>query len=243
MTHRLYDDLAAWFPLVSPASQYDEEAAVYAACLSQAADGPIRTLLELGSGAGTVASHLPPPWALTLVDRSPAMLAVSQTRRPDAEHLQGDMTTLRLQRQFDAVLLHDAVMYLTTPEALSATFDTLAAHVRPGGAVAIIPDVTTETFFESTMMDGGDEGDRSVRLTEWRWDPDPSDHTFLTELILAIREDGAVRTVHETHEMGLYSSARFLDEMRRVGLEPVVPDLPPGVACGQVFLGRMGVGR
>ena len=41
------------------------------------------------------------------------MLELSRTLNPDCEHLEGDMRTLRLGRTFDAVLIHDAVMYMT----------------------------------------------------------------------------------------------------------------------------------
>jgi len=239
MSHRLYDDLATGWPMVSPAEAYEEEGAVFAALMAQAADGPIRTVLELGSGGGTLAMHLPAVWDLTLVDRSEAMLAVSRTRNPTRMHFEGDMRTLRLGQTFDAVLLHDAVMYLTSRQDLAATLQTIAAHLRAGGAALVVPDVTRETFVETTLMDGGDGLDgRSARLMEWRWDPDPSDDTFLDELVLAVRDGDRVRTVHETHEMGLYSREVYADLLADAGLDLVVPDVPPGIALGEVFLTR-----
>lgn len=239
MSHRLYDDLATWWPVISPSEGYEEEGVTFASLLSQAADGTIRTVLELGSGGGTLAMHLPSIWDVTLVDRSEAMLAVSRARNPTKVHLEGDMRTLRLGRQFDAVLLHDAVMYLTCREDLSAAMHTLAAHLRPGGAALVVPDVTRETFHETTLLDGGDGLDgRAARLMEWRWDPDPEDDTFLDELILAVRDGDRVRTVHETHEMGPYSREVYADLLAEAGLELVVPDVPPGIELGEVFLTR-----
>ena len=52
---------------------------------------------------------------MTLVDLSAEMLEVSRQLNPECEHIQGDMRTIRLGRQYDAVLVHDAVDYVTTP--------------------------------------------------------------------------------------------------------------------------------
>ena len=75
-------------------------------------------MLELGSGGGNNASHLKRRFQLTLVDRSPEMLAVSRRLNPECEHVEGDMRTVRLGRTFDAVFVHDAIAYITTEDDL-----------------------------------------------------------------------------------------------------------------------------
>jgi trans-aconitate methyltransferase len=47
---------------------------------------------------------------LTPVDLSTEMLAISRTLNPECEHIAGDMRTSRLERRFDAVFIHDAIM-------------------------------------------------------------------------------------------------------------------------------------
>ena len=49
--------------------------------LAAARGGPPRTMLELGSGGGNLASHLRVP-ELTLTDISPQMLAISRSQVP-----------------------------------------------------------------------------------------------------------------------------------------------------------------
>ena len=44
---------------------------------------------------------------LTLVDRAPAMLALSRRLNPGCRHVLGDMLSLRLGETFDAVLVLD----------------------------------------------------------------------------------------------------------------------------------------
>ena len=112
---RLYSDLAAWWPLMSPPSHYVEEAEDLLPMLLAAPDAPPRTLLELGAGGGSLAFHLKDHFRLTLSDRSPDMLAVSRATNPECEHLLGDMRALDLGRNFDLVLIHDAIMYATDP--------------------------------------------------------------------------------------------------------------------------------
>ena len=56
------------------------------------------------------------------------------------EHLQGDMRTLRLGRQFDAVFVHDAIEYMTTEDELRQAVATVYAHCRPGGVAVLVPD-------------------------------------------------------------------------------------------------------
>ena len=49
---KLYTDLASWWPLLSAPEDYEEEAAFYGQALVDGCSGPLRTLLELGSGGG-----------------------------------------------------------------------------------------------------------------------------------------------------------------------------------------------
>ena len=134
--HRFYGELAPWWPLISPPEEYAEEAAFAAGLL--AADGATTTVLELGSGGGHVASHLADRFRLTLVDLSEPMLQVSRALNPTADHHQGDMRTVRLDTQFDAVLIHDAIDYMTTEVDLRAAIQTAYAHVRPGGLAVMV---------------------------------------------------------------------------------------------------------
>ncbi len=161
--HRFYGELAAWWPLISPWEEYAEEAA-YAATLLGSAAIPVRDVLELGSGGGHNAVHLKAHFAMTLVDLSADMLAVSRGLNPECEHRQGDMRTVRLDRSFDAVFVHDAVDYMTSEAALRHAIETAYAHCRPGGVAVFIPDDTAETFQPVSDHGGTDGADgRGVR--------------------------------------------------------------------------------
>jgi trans-aconitate methyltransferase len=214
-----YDDFAEWWPLFSPPEEYAEEAVDLLERLGPSPTGP-RTLLELGSGGGSLATHLKPHFTLTLTDRSPGMLAVSRQVNPDCEHLVADMRTMRLGRQFDLVLVHDAIMYATEPADVRATLATAAAHCRPDGLVAVLPDVVRETFVPGTDEGGHDASDgRGLRYLEWTWDPDPADDTYVVDYAFLLRDaTGAVQVVHDRHIEGLFPHASWLRWFEEVGL-------------------------
>src|SRR5918992_3356639 len=122
-----------------------------------ASRGPVREVLELGSGGGNNASHMKRAFAMTLVEPSDGMREISRKLNPECEHTPGDMRTVRLDRTFDAVFVHDAIMYMTTEDDLRTALTTVAVHLAPGGVALVAPDATTETFREATEHGGGDE--------------------------------------------------------------------------------------
>jgi hypothetical protein len=231
---KLYGELAGWWTLLSPPEEYEEEATFYGRALIGACDRPPETLLELGSGGGNNASFLKARFAMTLVEPSPGMLANSRALNPECEHVQGDMRTVRLSRQFDAVFVHDAITYMTSADDLKAAIETAFVHCRPGGAALFAPDYVRETFEPSTEHGGSDGDGRALRYLAWCWDPDPSDTTYTVDYSYLLRErDGSVRAVHDRHIEGLFPREYWLKTMREAGFEPrVVPfnhsELEPG---------------
>jgi SAM-dependent methyltransferase len=221
-TLHMYDDLADWFHLLTAPEEYADEAELVLALLREHVDGSLETLLELGSGGGNTASHLKADLRLTLADLAPRMLELSRGLNPECEHVLGDMRTLRLERTFDAVLIHDAVMYLTTEADLSAAFETAFVHLRPGGAAVIAPDCVAETFRPTTDHGGHDGPDRALRYLEWSYDPDPTDTTFVTDFAMLLREGADdVRVRYDRHVEGIFPRATWLALLEAVGFESV----------------------
>jgi hypothetical protein len=238
---RMYGDLASWWPLISPVGDYAEEAA-YAVGLLESASIPVREVLELGSGGGHNAWHLASRFSMTLVDLSSGMLAVSRALNPDAVHVQGDMRTIRLGRRFDAVFVHDAIDYMTTPEDLRRVFDTAFAHCRPGGVAVFMPDHVTETYQPGTSHGGIDAPDgRGVRYLEWSWDPDPRDTEIVTAFAFLLRTpDGEVEAVHEVHHTGRFPIDTWLTLLTDAGFRPeqAVEETSEDRTPRRVFLGH-----
>jgi SAM-dependent methyltransferase len=231
---RLYHEFAAWWPLLSDPADYVEEAGFYQRQLIAACDGPLRTLVELGSGGGNNASHLKARFEMVLVDRSPGMLEVSRALNPECEHVEGDMRTVRLGRLFDGVFVHDAIVYMTTLDDVRQAIETAWAHCRPGGAALFAPDHVRENFRGSTDHGGHDLGGRGLRYLEWSWDPDPADTTYTVDYAYLLRErDGSTRVEWDRHVEGLFPRADWLRILSEAGFRPkIVPfdhsELEPG---------------
>ena len=217
---RLYDDIAGWWPVISPPSEYAEEATLYVDMIRAPARRSVREVLELGSGGGNNASHMKRCFDMTLVEPSDRMRENSRQLNPDCEHLPGDMRHVRLGRTFDAVFLHDAVMYMTTEDDLRAALETIAFHLAPDGVALVAPDATRETFSEATEHGGGeDEKGRQARYLEWTLPPEPGGITYAVHYAFMLRDaDGTVRVVHDVHHEGLFPRATWLRLFKEVGL-------------------------
>jgi SAM-dependent methyltransferase len=217
---KLYNDLASWFHLLTDPKEYAEEARFYRRTLAAACKRRPRTVLELGSGGGNNASHMKKHFEMTLTDLSPAMLALSKTINPGLEHVQGDMRTLRLGREFDAVFAHDAIVYMTTERDLRRAVETAYVHCKRGGAALFAPDYTRETFQSSADCGGHDDpkGLRGLRYLEWTWDPNPTDTKYSVEYVYLLRDaKGGVRVERDRHLEGLFPRATWLRLLRETG--------------------------
>jgi len=226
---KLYGELAPWWPLLSHPKEYREEAEWIWASLAQAARGPVQSILELGSGGGNSASHLKRRCAMTLADISPQMLAVSRALNPECEHIEGDMRDLRIGRTFDAIYIHDAIMYMATLADLQAALATAAEHLARGGIAVVQPDFVVETFRPVTGHGGHDGADgRGLRYLEWTREPASGASVVEVDYALVLREaDGATRTVHDRHEVGLFSRKAWRSAFREAGFANVTIEADP----------------
>ena len=144
------------------------------------------------------------------------------------------MRSVRSNRQFDAVFVHDAVSYMTTEHDLAKAIETAAVHCRPGGAALFAPDHLRETFRPDTDCGGHDGRDRAMRYLSWSWDPDATDTTAVTDYTYALRDAGGnVRVIHDRHIEGVFPRDTWLRLLGDAGFDPrVVPfnhsELEPG---------------
>lgn len=215
----MYDEVAAWWPLLSAPADYADEAAEYTRILEAHSERQVDEVLELGSGGGNNASHMKPRWSMTLVDRAPRMLEISRALNPECVHVEGDMRTVRLGHEFDAVFVHDAVSYLTTESELREAFRTAWEHLRVGGVALFVPDHVRETYRPSTGRGGHDADGRAMRYLSWTFDPDPNDTTYSVAFAYLFRDAGTVRCVDDLHTMGLFPRATWLGLLEQQGFE------------------------
>ncbi len=216
----MYGQLAAWFHLLTPPSDYADEAAAALRLLERHCDGPVETILELGSGGGNLASQLPDRLQLTLSDPAPGMLELSRQLNPGAEHLEGDMRHLRLDRTFDAVIVHDAITYMLDEDDLRAALETALVHLRPGGAAIFMPDWVQDDYTPRTEHGGSDDGERALRYLEWDRQRAVAANSVKTDYVIVTREGDEVNVYHDVHTLGIFARATWLRLLADVGFEP-----------------------
>lgn len=112
---------------------------LYPVLLSQLAQIPRRSLLDVGCGTGELLRLVGerfPETACTGVDLSPEMLAVARDKLGDGvELVQGDAECLPFPDEaFDVVLCCDSFHHYPNPRAVLAQF---ARVLRPGGVVLL----------------------------------------------------------------------------------------------------------
>jgi len=223
----LYTDLASWWPLFSHPDDYADEASWIVQTFTDVLGGYPADVLELGSGGGNVASYLIRHGRMTLVEPSEEMVAVSRQLNPQTEHVIGDMRDVRLGKTFDAVLIHDAVMYMTTQSDLIAALTTARVHLAPGGALVVLPDHVAETFEPGHDMGGHDAEDgsgRGLRYVSWTQPVAPGATTFDVDYAIMMRaKDGSIQVRHDRHTEGLFSRSVWRDAFVSAGFGP--PDV------------------
>lgn len=235
--HRLYGDLAHLWPLVSPPEQYEEEAGYWLRELRARLAPGRRRILDLGTGGGHHLHRLTDDFDADAVDLSQAMLAHSQRLNPSVRHHVADMRTVRLGEVFDAVLIHDAIDYMTTEADLLAVFASARAHLHPGGLLLAAPDNYAETFkAPGVCCETNRDAETELTWVEYSVDLDPSDTTIETTYVFFIKRGGELRVEVDGHTTGLFPIATWERLLTETGFEVERIDYPVSKDGRPMFL-------
>ena len=224
-TCHLYTDLAWLWPMWGDAaSEYAHYCQHVTSLIQYYAKHPISSLLDMGCGGGKNVLTLKRQFNVTGVDLSPTMLEQARELNPECSFVQGDMRTVRLDRTFDAVLMDDAISYMSCLADFVAAFRTASAHLNPGGVLIATPDVTTETFQQNktTAMPAARTGtwdELDVVFIENVYDPNPADEQYETTIVYLIRNRGQLRIETDHWTMGIFSIGTWRRVLRETGFE------------------------
>lgn len=216
---KMYHELASWWPLLSPREDYEEEAALFSSILQEQFPG-LRNVLELGSGGGNSASYLKEHFRMVLLDRSMDMIRISRALNSDCCHICADMRHFCLNKQFDAIFIHDAIMYLTDEKDMMKTFRRCYDHVKAHGGMLIVPDYFRETYKPATSHGGIDRDGKGFRYLEWSNDSDHHDSVFECDFVYIFKNRGMnPHVMHERHFLGIFSRETWVNCLNRAGFE------------------------
>jgi SAM-dependent methyltransferase len=220
-SYPLYSTHAHLWPMLAPLESYEGEMAEWCGIIERELSVPEDLeILDLGTGGGHHLYHLlnqlPGKPRAVAVDLSREMLERVQSLVPRVECLQQDMTTLRLDRHFSLIVVHDSFCYLTQAAQLSALFSTIFIHLDEAGLALLKLDAVKDTFsgpYRYLTNFGQDAFD--ITLTHYEWDPDPSDSQLEVIYLFLERLGDRVETREERHALGLFGR----DEIVRLALE------------------------
>lgn len=221
--HKLYNELAYLWPLLSPPEDYEPEAVAIRSVIDRYLvrhTDSIPVLVEMGAGGGHTLSHLAGDFELLAVDIAEPMLVNCSLICPEAMTILGDMRTIDLSRQVDVVLIHDAVDYMTTPADAKAAITNAAKHLKPGGILIVAPTYTVESF-EDDQSISDEHADKQVTVaftSKVKLAKDAANQ-FLMQMVFDITESGQTTRLTDEHRCGLFTEADWLDWIKAEGLE------------------------
>lgn len=214
-----YDDFAWIEPIVSSPEDYRDETELFCKVIKEYSRIKVSTLLHLGCGAGGNDYTFKKHFEVTGVDISEGMLGIARRRNPEVIYLNGDMRTIRLEENFDAVAIPDnSIGHMTTMKDLKKAIITAYKHLKPGGVLLIVANIKEE-FTENNFVYSGSKGDVKITVFENNYLPDPNGTTYEVTLIYLIRRKGKLEIHTESYIVGLFKLGTWLDLLKEVGFE------------------------
>lgn len=184
----------------------------------KAARRPIASVLDVGCATGDHAAHVARSGVRHVegLDLDRRLVSLAREKHPNLRFRSGDMTTVRLDRRFDAILsFYGVIAYVRTRAGLRRFATNVARHIEPGGVAVIEPwhlageyeplpavrHVATKDLAIARASVATTTG-RAVRL----------------DVHYLVARGSRVRHLEEVHRLGLFTREEQLDALRRAGL-------------------------
>ena len=159
---------------------------------------------------------------LTSVDISEPMLKIAQELNPEVTYQYGDMRTIRLRENFDAVTILDSISYMRTANDLKRTFATAFYHLKPGGVFLTIAEKTAGQLEKSeSFVSTYSRGNIEITFLENYYDPDPSDTSFEATFIYLVRVNGQLEIHTDPHICGIFKLETWHELLKETGFKVI----------------------
>jgi len=157
---------------------------------------------------------------VTVIDSSAQMLNVSRKLNPEADHVLGDMRTIRMERFFDAVIINDSIGYMLTECDLRAAFETAAAHLRPSG-ICVVSQAQVRELFQPNHVSAKTHRrcDMEVTFIVHDLSPDPMNNIVESLIFIVIRKGNDIRIELDRHRTGLFPRSTWIALLTESGLQ------------------------
>ncbi len=211
-----YENLAWVETILGNPRIVSDEAELYCKAIRKYSKIPTHTLLHLGCGAGSHDHTFQKHFHVTGVDISRGMLKIARKRNPKIDYRCRDMRTVRLGRQFDAVIIPESVGYMTTVNYLKKAILTARLHLKPDGILLIVAHVQEE-FRENNFVYSGSTRNCHVTVFENNHILNSSKSCYEATMVYLIRRDGRLTICSDRHKIGLFKAATWSRLLKNEG--------------------------
>ncbi len=225
---RFYDAVYAW-------KDYAGESVRLHTLIEEKAQRLAGTLLDVACGTGAHLAYLREHYEVEGLDLNAELLDVAHERLPGVPLHLGNMLDFDLGRTFDVVTcLFSAIAYVGTIDNLHMAVGNLARHVAKGGVLIVEPWAAPDGF----VIDGKPH----AHFTDW---PDVKvarmsmsakrDNISVLHFHYLVGTPEGIDYFTETHELGLFTHAEYLDAFKSAGFE--VSYDPEGLMGRGLYIG------
>ncbi len=192
------------------------------------------TLLDVACGTGTHAGFLSQYYQVTGTDLNANMLKVARKKHPEIRFVEGDMRSLDLNGQFDAITcLFSAIGYMKTKPDLQKAVKSMSHHLLPGGVLLVEPWFSQEQWNVGRVsINRVEKPDiKIVRMSLAR----KRGRVSLIEFQYLVGTSKGIEHLTEQLELGLFDHKEYLDAFTRAGLQ--VAHDPEGIFGRGLYIG------
>lgn len=231
----MYSKTARYYDKLYAQKDYAGEAERLCTLLGVEPGGKRPTLLDVACGTGLHLEHLRRSFRVEGLDLSPELLKVARERVPDITLHRGDMTDFDLGRQFDIVTcLFSSIGYVRTLDKLRSAMGCMAAHLSPGGVLAVEPWFTPENWHPNSVhalyIDEPELKIARINTSAVK------ERMSILDLHHLVGTPEGTEHLFEHHELGLFEVGEMVAAMEEAGLSTRLD--PDGLTGRGLYVGR-----
>ncbi len=122
---------------------------------------------------------------------------------------------MRLDQQFDVVIVPDSIAYMNTETDLEKALETATVHLKPGGIFLVVTHIREE-FRNNNFVYTGNDG--QTHLTLFENNHIIGENQYEATMVYLIRQYGKLSVDHDVHTLGMYSHETWLRILEQNGL-------------------------
>lgn len=231
----LYRDLAKYYDLIYSLKDYKEETAKLMQIINEYKKSVGKMLLDVGCGSGKHLEYFTEYFHCTGVDINESILEIAKSRVKNVDFYQGDMMSMKINKQFDIITcLFSVIGYVKTYANLKKTMENFSRHLIKGGIIIIEPWFTKTTFNVGypgmTTFDSPDLKIARLNTSE------VTENISIMDMHYLIAEKGKkMQYFSERHELGLFEIDKTLKILEEVGCN--VKYIEEGITGRGIYIG------